>query len=90
MIISIYFPHKTLFNVENRCKIWGIFGIFSEMYNISEFRFLFRKLFSENFVSEFKKNRNSDRKSEMFLIPVGISEQKFSESKSEGATELLG
>jgi hypothetical protein len=24
----------------------------------------------------------------MFLIPVGISEQKFSESKSEGATEL--
>ena len=34
-----------------------------------------------------KKNRNSDRNSEAFPVPIGISEKKISESKSEGATE---
>ena len=69
-------------------QIMGIFGIYSELYENSEFRFMFRKIFSEIFSSEFQKNRKSDRNSEAFPIPVGISDQKFSESKSEGATEL--
>ena len=64
-----------------------IFGIFPKNQQISEFRKMFRKFSSENFSSEFYIFRNSDRNSGMIPITVGISERKFSELKSEGATE---
>ena len=45
-------------------------------------------MFRKTFFRKLKKNRNSDRNSVAFPIPFGISEQKFSESKLEGATEF--